>query len=322
MPPLPEPIAHTTDAIYRAIAAKARGGDSRGVPMSNAANECERAIWYSLRWSHEPEKIDGEKQSRFDTGNYWEARLLDDLEAAGFDVQRLDLATGQQFKVELADGWLRGRMDGTVLGLPEAPKTLHVVECKSHKERSFKELQKHKKPAGEGIKKSKPDHYAQCQNYMAAFGLTRCLYLAVNKNDDVRYAERIEYDAGFALTLEAKVSRIVASDRAPAKLHDDPKAKGAFACSWCPALAQCHEGAWARRNCRTCLSSSFESGANVRCTLKDKTLTYDEQQAGCGEHRFLPSLVPAIEQIDADPARRTITYKLQDGTVWTDGGAQ
>ena len=32
--------------------------------------------------------------------------------------------------------------------------------------------------------------------------------------------------------------------------------------------------------------------------------------------------VVIILEFDADPATRTITYKLQDGTVWTDGGAQ
>jgi hypothetical protein len=43
----------------------------------------------------------------------------------------------------LRSGWLRGKLDGRALEIPEAPKTLHVVETKSHKEKSFKELVKH-----------------------------------------------------------------------------------------------------------------------------------------------------------------------------------
>lgn len=315
MPILPQPISHTVEAIYAAIAARNHGGDSRGVPMSDAVNDCERATWYRLRWAANPEVIDGQKQRRFETGFREEDRLLDDLEAAGFQVERIDPATGTQHQVELASGWLRGRMDGTVLGLPEAPKTVHVVECKSHNDRSFKELVKHAPPIGEGIKKSKSSHYAQCQSYMYGKGLTRCLYLAVNKNTDELYVERIEFDAGFALTLEARIERLRRTDRAPAKLHDDPKAKAAFACGWCPALSICHEGAWARINCRTCLRASFEDGAEVRCTKTGEVLTWPEQQLGCPSHRYLPDFVPG-EQIDV--AGEVIVYRLADGTEWRD----
>jgi hypothetical protein len=315
MPEIPTAIPHTVEAIYSAIAAKARGGDSRGVPMSDVANDCERAIWYKLRWAAEPEKIDGLKESIFETGRRWEDRLLDDLERAGVLVERIDPATGKQFSVELAMGWLRGKMDGRALDIPEAPKTLHVVETKSHKEKSFKELVKHAPPKGEGLKKSKPDHYAQCQSYMHAHSLTRCLYLAVNKNTDERYVERVEYDPAYALQLEAKVSRVVRSDRAPSRLHDDPKSKAAFACGWCPVLGLCHEKAWARINCRTCLHASLEDGANVRCTRSGEIRTYPEQQAGCPSHRWLPDLVPA-EQVDVQG--EDIVYRLEDGSLWVD----
>lgn len=319
MPELPDPLSHTTEAIYAALAKRARGSDSRGVPMSDAANECSRAIFYKLRWACQPEQIDGQKQSVFDTGNAWEERLLDNLEAAGVVVERVDPATGKQFGVELANGWLRGKMDGRALNIPEAPKTVHVVECKSHNDRSFKELIKHAPPKGEGLRKSKPPHFAQCQAYMLAQGLTRCLYLAVNKNTDELYAERIEFDAQFALALEAKIARIAQPDRIPPKLHDDPTSKAAFACGWCPARPQCHEGMFARRNCRTCLSASLEDGAVVRCALTGNIRSYDEQQRGCGEHRYLPDLVPG-EQIDVNEETRLIVYRLTSGDVWHDGG--
>lgn len=319
MPELPAPIPHTVEAIYAALAAKARGGDSRGVPMSDAANECERAIWYRLRWAAPPEQIDGKRQSRFDTGNNWEQRLLDALEAAGVQVERVDPATGKQFRIELAGGWLRGKMDGRALGVPEAPKTEHVVECKSHNEKSFKELLKHQPPTGEGLRKSKPDHFTQCQAYMHAEGLKRCLYLAVNKNTDDLYAERVEYDAEFAMRLEAKVARIAATDRAPGRLHDDPTSKAAFACGWCPALALCHEQQFARRNCRTCLSAEMREGAEVACALTGAVRSWDEQQAGCPSHLYLPDLVPG-EQIDAGD--RWVKYRMPSGAEWVDGAEQ
>ena len=79
MTQLPEAINHTISAIYDAYEAKGsdHSGDSRGVPMSDVANECERAVWYGFSWASFPEKIDGVKQSRFDTGLLEEKRLLE-----------------------------------------------------------------------------------------------------------------------------------------------------------------------------------------------------------------------------------------------------
>lgn len=315
MPPLPNPINHTVEAIYSAIAARARQGDNFGVPMGNAVNECDRAIWYALRWAAPPERMDGQKLRRFETGHREEARLLDDLAAAGVTVERVDPATGKQFAVALADGWLRGKIDARATGLPEAPKTEHVVECKSHNDRSFKGLLKHAPPKGEGLRRSKPEHFAQCQLYMHALKLHRVLYLAVNKNTDELYAERIEYDAEFALRVEVRVTRIAGTDRAPSRLHDDLNSKAAFTCQWCPALALCHERAFARVNCRTCMHAIFDSGAEVRCARTGASLSYDNQQTGCGQHRYLPDLVPA-EQVDV--AGDVVIYKFPDGQWWHD----
>jgi hypothetical protein len=313
MPELPTPISHTVEAIYAAIERKARGSDSRGVPMSDAANECERAIWYRLRWASPPEHIDGLKERNFETGRRAEDRILDELGTggAGFQVERFDPATGRQFAIELASGWLRGRMDGTVAGLPEAPATLHVVEIKTHKEKSFKELLKHR-----DLRAAKPDHFAQCQSYMHGRGLTRCLYLAENKNTGELYAERVVYDAAYALALEAKIERIRSTDRAPPRLHENPKAKAAFACAWCPAFGVCHDGAWARINCRTCLHADLIDGGVTRCTKSGEALTWQQMQAGCASHRYLPDLVPG-EQIDV--ADGNIVYRLADGSTWVDG---
>ena len=177
---LPQPINHVVDRILEALAKGAKGGDNAGVPMSDAVNPCDRAIWYSFRWASPPEAPDGERESRFRTGEIWEDRLLDDLESIGCDVERVDPETSKQCRAELANGFLRGKLDGVARGIPEAPQALHVVECKSHNEKSYKALVK------DGVAKAKPEHFAQCQLYMKATGIDRALYLAVNKNTDER----------------------------------------------------------------------------------------------------------------------------------------
>jgi len=140
MAELPDPLHHTVLAIYKAYEKRAGYfGDGRGVPMSNVANECERSIWYQLRWANQPEQISGQLQSIFDTGIAWEERLLDDLELIGCQVDRVDPATGQQFRVELADGWLRGKLDGQVAWLARSTKDL---ACRGMQEPRIKKFQR------------------------------------------------------------------------------------------------------------------------------------------------------------------------------------
>jgi len=311
MAALPEPIPHTATLMDAAIVAKAKSFDGAGIPMSDVANECDRAIWMKLRWTSPPERPEGQRERRFRTGHQYETWLLDDLEAAGVEVARIDPATGKQWRVELASGHIRGKMDGRAIGLPEAPKTEHVVECKSHKAEIFRKIVK------SPIRESKPDHFAQCQLYMHAEGLSRCLYLAANKDTDEIHTERVEYDPVYCMALVARLERIVHAPRAPTRLHEDPTAKGAFACQICTRLAQCHEGQFSRVNCRTCLNSEPRENATWHCVRWDKPLSYRDQQEGCPAHRYIPDLVPAeqVDVLDND----VVVYRLADGSEFRDG---
>lgn len=293
-----------------AICATARSGDSAGVAMSQAVNPCDRAIWYAFRWVAPPEQPRGPRQRRFRTGLQYERWLLDDLRAAGADVQEIDETTGKQVAVQLADGHLRGKVDGIATGIPEAPKTVHVVECKSMKAADFRGVVKH------GVQKHKPDHWMQMQLYMHGLGLTRALYICANKDTDEIHTERVEFDVSAALATEARIERIVAAAVPPHRASDDP---ASFTCRFCTANEICHSGAWARFNCRTCLFSTPIKGGKWECEKHSRRLTWEEQNVGCDFHLFIPSLVPNSEQIDADEEKNTVTYRLADGTLWVDG---
>lgn len=313
MAELPKPMSHTALAIDEAFVKAARDGDSMGVPMSQVINPCDRAIWFAFRWAAPGEAPEGARQRRFDTGNLYERRLLDMLRMIGCEVVEIDETTGRQFRVDLAGGHIRGKMDGLATGIPEAPVAVHVVECKSANDKSFKAIVKGP------IRETKPEHHAQLQLYLHATGHRRGLYMLANKNTDEIHVERVEYDPAFCLGLIARIERIVALQAPPARLHDDPESKAAFACKFCPALTICHEGAFPRRNCRTCLESEVTDGPCWTCGIDGSVRRYDDQQRGCPDHRFIPTLVPG-EQIDADPASRTITYRMPDGSTWVDGG--
>src|SRR5690606_18879772 len=102
--------------------------------------------------------------------------------------------------------------DSEILGLPEAPKTWHVGEMKSHNLKSFTALKK------DGVEKSKPLHYGQMQIYMHARGRDRAVYLAVCKDNDELYAERIKYDAAYVGRLLAKAQHIIHANDLPPRI--------------------------------------------------------------------------------------------------------
>lgn len=311
LPELKSPVVTAIEAAW----AERNDEQRTYLGASVLGGECERRLFYDFRWAHDPEKFDGRKRRLFAHGDVEERRIIEDLLAIGVIVSEVDPATGDQWAVRFANGHGGGHADGRLMGVPEAEKTEHLLEAKSHNDKSFKALKK------DGVQKSKPVHYAQMQIYMHGLGLTRALYMATNKNDDEQYAERVKYDPAEAMRLMAKAERIVSAERAPPKLHDDPEAKMAWLCRSCPALGLCHQGEFARRNCRTCASASPVMDGKWRCERFGKELSIEEQKTGCAHHIYLPDLVPG-EQIDARGDGyliASVTYKLLDGSVWIDG---
>lgn len=308
MAPLPKPTASTVRAIYAAYEAANQHYDSLGISVGEIGNPCDRALFYNFRWASRPEEIEGRKLSIFRTGDRWEEVLVDDLERIGVTVW------GQQDRIRLVGGHIRGKCDGKALGIPEASKTEHLCEFKSSNDKGFKEIVK------KGCKEAKPLHFAQVQIGMHAFGLTRALYLVVNKNDDARYAERIEYDAAYCIRQIARAERIIAASEPPARISEDPEW---FECRFCRHHSVCHEDAWPRVTCRSCLYSTPEMDGDAQwsCARWSKPLGVDEQKAGCPAHLFLPGLVPG-EQIDADEEAETVTYELRNGKTWVDGAGE
>jgi hypothetical protein len=306
--PIPKPQASTVRAIYAAYEAANEHYDSLGISVGEIGTECDRALWYTFRWASQPEQIDGRKLSIFRTGDRWEEVLVSDLERIGVEVY------GQQDRIRLVGGHVRGKCDGKGIGLPEAPKTEHLFEFKSSNAKSFKEI------AAKGCKVAKPLHYGQCQIGMHAFGLTRAGYLVVNKDTDERYFERIEYDVDYCVRQLARAERIINANEPPSRISDNPDF---FGCRFCKHHSICHEGAWPRVTCRSCLHSTPEMGGDAHwsCARWTKPIGVDEQKAACPAHLHLPGLVPG-ELIDSDEAAETITYRLRSGKEWVDGDAE
>lgn len=237
--------------------------------------------------------------------------MIDNLLAIGVAVRAVDPVTKEQWTYTGCGGHLVAKLDGLAWGFDEAPSVTHVVECKTHSGKSWRDV------VAKGVKVSKPAHNAQVQIGMHLSGHVRAYYMAHNKDTDELYQERIALDPVAVAQLMAQAQRIIDAKEPPAKLHENPNSKAAFQCGMCANYAQCHAGVAANRNCRTCLSSTPVDGG-WHCDLHNKMLTLDEQQAGCGRHLYIPALV-AGEQVDASETDRTVTYKLRYGETWVDG---
>lgn len=314
MPPLPKPASKLPDLIFGAYVEANESWDGLGFSPSMIDNECDRALWYFVRWAPAGEEFTGRMLRLFQTGHIEEERIVADLRAAGLEVHDVDPETGRQFTVRALAGHIRGKLDGIVRGVPEAPAAWHVLECKSHNDKNFKLLEK----AGAGnLKKGKFAHWVQCQIYMHVRAIERALYVAVNKNDDSVWVDRVYYDREWCEKLVARLERVLRSPTPPARVcavADD------FRGRFCKAKPLCFEGSFARVNCRTCLHSTpdFSGNAAWACARWAKPLSPDEQRAACPAHLYIPDLVPG-EQVDADEDAETVTYRLADGSEWIDG---
>ncbi|ABK45409.1 conserved hypothetical protein [Magnetococcus marinus MC-1] len=312
MAKLPLPQSLTVESIYKAYEADASDGFRPHLGASLIGKNCERALWFDFHWvtrSHHS----GRLLRLFETGHLEENRFVANLRRIGVTVLDVNPETGRQWQVEAHGGHFGGSLDGVVLGVPEAPQTWHVVEFKTHSAKSFKELQ------SKGVFEAKPQHYAQMQVYMRLTGLTRTLYLAVSKDTDTLYGERISIDKNYADRLIDKAGRIIFSDRAPVRVYEDPSW---WVCRMCDHHPICHERGFAETNCRTCLHVTAEQNGQWSCVLFGP-LDFSQQKSGCKQHLFLPDLVPG-KQIDADPQKGTVTYRFPDGKLWcngADGGA-
>jgi hypothetical protein len=258
-------------------------------------------MWLSFRWAVQ-EKFKGRILRLFRRGHQEEKNIIYDLRLAGLDVEA---PTGGQARVSFGSH-VSGSIDAIInSGVPEAPKKRHVAEFKTHSLKSFNDVEK------KGVKESKPQHYAQMQGYMHGTGIDRALYVAICKDDDRMYTERVRYDKAFAEKLIEKGKRIALSDRMPEPISTDPSW---YHCKFCPAHEFCHETKTTKHvNCRTCAHVTAMPDSTWRCEHHDANdIPVDFQHTGCPSHVLHPDLVPWKRKPD------TSTYII-DGKEFPNG---
>jgi hypothetical protein len=265
---------------------------------SQLGHPCDRWLWLSFRWAV-VEQFPGRVLRLFRRGQLEEKTLVSDLRAAGVSIHSTE---GAQSRVNLGCH-ISGSIDGIIeYGVPEAPQKRHIVEFKTHSLKSFEDVLKN------GVEKSKPQHYTQMQLYMygtimaggggATPGIDRALYVAICKDDDRIYTERVRFDQDHAVKALQRGKRIVLADEMPPPISTNPSW---YQCKFCAAHEFCHKTKLTKQvNCRTCAWSTADENGNWICErLRWQSYDYNDaiiptefQRTGCEHHILHDDLVP------------------------------
>lgn len=260
----------TTPSIVEAIYGlhKSRQTDWRRPRLggSRIGMECSRALFLEFRWAMPP-AFEGRILRLFDSGFREEARIIAELKALGIDVYDTDEETGRQIQFTAHGGHFGGSVDAVVKGLPDSPQKAHVLECKTMNKKHFDLLLK------SCVEIAKPQHWAQMQCYMRGIGLDRALYIAVCKDDDRIYAERVHHDKEISAQLLDRAEKIIFGELPPASECED--------CKYCQYSLICKDSASPMTNCRTCALSVPKPEGGWYCRKNNNPIPADKALWGC-----------------------------------------
>ena len=239
--------------------------------MSILGHHCSRYLWLTFRWAY-TETYSKRLHRLFQRGHREEEVIISLLNEIGIKCLKT------QTEYVTGFGHIKGHSDGVVIGVIEAPKTPHVLECKTANDKSFKKVQ-----SQANLEKSNIIYYCQTQLYMKHEKLPRCLFIMVNKNDDNLYVERVRYNKDTANLFENRGVSIVLSPL-PNKVKYP---KTYYKCKRCACYKICHEGSSIDMNCRTCNHSEPTKYGGWHCQFNDLDLSLDEQKCGCNNYEKL-----------------------------------
>lgn len=297
-------LPEQTETVSRIYEHYKKVGDSQSLRKHLGASEiggpCERYLWYSFRHGCKAE-FPGRMYRLFARGDVEEPRMAADLRAIGCTVHTVDdyfsaKEKPKQFRFSALGGHFGGSMDGCALGVPEAPKTWHVLEFKTHNAKSFTKLIKQE------VEKAHPKHYAQMMTYMHLSGMKRALYVAVNKDTEELYTERIRYDKALAEAMMDRAERIIFSTTPPERIANR---QDYYLCKWCDAQKLC----WGTEppdpalpvsvlSCRQCCHATPSSEGDTgvwTCEKLQKSLLCADKVTKCEHHLILPGFLASHE---------------------------
>lgn len=278
MAKIPQTGHEIVERLYKGVEQKERSKFRlTRVGASGIGDECLRAIWYDWR-GFAKEEFGGRMLRLFRTGHLQEDRVVEDLKQAGYNVWEKDETTGQQWTYNDETGHFVAKLDGVMKGVEGAEKTPHTLEIKTHSKKSFDEVVKF------GVQRAKPGHYAQMMTGMRYSGIHRAIYVAICKDNEQYYVERVVYDPEEGEKLAKKIITVINATMPPARVSENP---AAIDCRWCKFKGVCREGEKPIRTCRSCEHAEPIQGGVWMCGLLKHELTPDDQLKACEHYTMI-----------------------------------
>ena len=233
-----DPLAdQIKDAVDKGIVAGEEKRERRAyIGASSIGDECQRKIQYRyLNYAIDPDKAFTARTLRiFQFGHEIEDYAAKWLRDAGFDL-RTEQKDGKQFGFSIANGEIKGHIDGVVCDGPVDMKYPSLWECKSANDNKFKAFVKH------GVAKANPVYATQVALYQTYMDLydNPALFTVVNKNTSEVYYELIPYDHNLAQEASDRAVNILTAAKAGDILPRIARSKDFFLCKWCEFNKTC-----------------------------------------------------------------------------------
>ncbi len=174
------------------------------------------------------------------------------------------------------DGKARNPADN-LIQFPELPADKWFgLEFKTYNTKGFLKLVEEA-----SVRVTKPEHYAQMQEYMHYQELELCLYIGVCKNDDTWYVEVVHYDREAALAAIERARTAICATKLPPRFSENSTN---FQCKFCDYRAACHFGDDLLVSCRTCKHvTAVPDGTDARwhCGQWNSLIPVESVPLGC-----------------------------------------
>ncbi len=205
---------------------------------------CERALQFEYADAPKDDgrDFDGRTLRIFAAGHVFEDLAIGWLHKAGFDLYTTkgNRPDGEQFGFSVADGRIRGHVDGIINAGPVLTGFPALWECKSLNDKSWKDTVKR------GVAISKPIYAAQIATYQAYMeasvpGISQnpALFTAINKDTAELYHELVPFDGGLAQTASDKAVRIIRATEAGELLPRIAQSADFHECRFCAWSDRC-----------------------------------------------------------------------------------
>ena len=203
---------------------------------SSLGESCSRKIQYRYMGYESDEGRDFSANTLriFQFGHEIEDSVAQWLKNANFDLRTED-KKGEQFGFSIADGEIKGHIDGVICGGSVDMGYPCLWENKSANDKKFREFMM------KGVARTNPVYAAQIALYQAYMNLTEhpCLFTVLNKNTSQIYYELVPFDKVLAQEISDKAGNILEATKANEILPRVAFSRDFFDCKWCEFQDRC-----------------------------------------------------------------------------------